>query len=1760
MVTATKKKNSQEKLPRDKYFGLIEHAADGIAIVQDGVFKLVNTALSGICGYDTEELLDMPFTKLLTPESQQLTLERYQARMAGKKVPAVYEVKAVTKSGEIRDIEINAALTEYEGKAADEVIIRDITERKQAEEEIARLAKFPNENPNPVMRVAQDGIVLYANKAALPLINKWKCQVGQQLPKYWRKLISGVLRSGSRKDVEINVGKQIISVTLSPVADKGYVNLYGLDITERKRSEAALRESEEEKNTIIEEAPVGICHTDLKGTIKYVNKRFEEESGYSREEIVGKNALKLDWFPEDTLRHFMQRMAARLGGKPHRYWETQFKRKDGTWIWVTTEGKAIKKLGVPVGFQILANNITERKQAAEALQESEEKYKTLVEDAPIGIYFNDFGGTFLYGNKKAEEITGFKREELLGQSFLKLKLLDPKELAKALKLLALNKLGKATGPDRFVLNRKDGTKSIAEIRTRITTVGGKKLVLGMVEDITERKKAKDALQAEKNKLQSVIDAMADGLSIQDKDFNIIYQNEPSLIGAGRDCQGEKCYQAYEARDKVCERCPVEKAFKDGRSHTAERTHLTPSGEVTFWENTASPIKDAQGNIVSCLEITRDITERKKAEQALADEATRRRILVDQSRDGIVVLDQDGKVYETNKQFAEMLGYTPEETAQLNVWDWEYLYPPERVLEMIRTVDEAGDHFETQHRRKDGSVYDVEISTNGAVVAGQKLIFCVCRDITERKKAERTLEESQKFSNSLLESSPNPILVINPDTSVRYVNPAFEKLTGFTPAETAGRKAPYPWWPERKREEITAAFKDAIAHGGRKTERNFQKKNGERFWAAVNSAPVVQEGKPIYFLLNWVDITERKRVEERLRLAESGVKASVSAIGITDLNGNLIYVNPAHADIFGYDSPEEMLGKNIISLFKEADEIKAGIETSRATGGATLVEAVMKRKDGTEFTAEIRASTIMDAQGQPMGLTASIVDITERKRAEEALKESEERYRAVIEGAHDMIQSVALDGSINFVNQAWLDTLGYTKADLPKLNLFEVIHSDSLPHCQEMFNKVITGETAHNVQATFLTKDGREILVEGNATPRLIGDKVVATQGIFRDITERKQMEQQLQEKNEQLDAQNEELRAINEELRATEEELQHSQERLERMFESATDGIIVTTLDGTVLKVNERAAQIIGYASDDELLGKSCFDCVAPSDHQKMANNMQRVIKEGLIKRQEYTLRKADGTEFPAELSTNVIKDASGKAIGLITIARDITERKQMERLFKTVTNSSPVGICIIQDGNFQMVNPQFQKLTGYSEEELLGRDSLDLILADDRDTVRKNAIKMLKGELSSPYQFRVVDKNGEYRWVMETVSSIPYRGRRAILGNYMDITERRQTEERERQLEQELNLAGRLASIGQLAAGVAHEINNPLTGVIGFSHLMLSRDIPEDIKQDLQVIHSEAQRVAKIVENLLVFAHQRKTGREYVNINDIINRVLELRTYEMKVNNIEVEARLASELPLTIADAGQLQQVFLNIVLNAEHFMAKAHNRGRLVVKTEEVNGNIRASFTDDGTGISLENLDKIFNPFFTTKEVGKGTGLGLSICHSIITQHQGRIYAQSQLGKGATFVIELPIVAEPVQTGKAKETGKEPEKSPGAKILVVDDEKAILTFLSRLLTGWGHTVETINNADTALERLKTERYSLILLDIKLPGMSGIELYHHIEKTVPALTRRVMFITGDVMEGTTREFLEKSRAAHITKPLDIEALKKMINHALNQTQAAPVA
>jgi len=379
------------------------------------------------------------------------------------------------------------------------------------------------------------------------------------------------------------------------------------------------------------------------------------------------------------------------------------------------------------------------------------------------------------------------------------------------------------------------------------------------------------------------------------------------------------------------------------------------------------------------------------------------------------------------------------------------------------------------------------------------------------------------------------------------------------------------------------------------------------------------------------------------------------------------------------------------------------------------------------------------------------------------------------------------------------------------------------------------------------------------------------------------------------------------------------------------------------------------------------------------------------------------------------------------------------------------------------------------------------------------------------------------------------------------DTSERKRVEEERLKLERRAQISSRLVAIGEMASGIAHEINNPLTAVIGYAHLLLDQEIPEHLRADLEMINEGAQRVSGIINRLLTFARQHRPRREAVDINSVITSTLELYAYELKTSNIEVITRLSQGNIVTVADPGQLQQLFLNIIVNAEKEIKSTRNGGRLTLSSEKKDGWIRVSIADDGPGIPAENLQRIFDPFFSTREIGEGTGLGLSVCHGIAAEHGGRIYAESEPPGGTTFFIELPVVT--MESDPAPPAAQRQEAvRQGAKILVVDDEQAIRGLITQVLAGEGHQVTAVDNPEQALARLQIERYNLILMDLKMPGMSGIELYGRIRKIAHSLARRVMFITGDVMGEDTKQFLKQYQARYIIKPFGIQELKKEVN------------
>jgi signal transduction histidine kinase len=251
---------------------------------------------------------------------------------------------------------------------------------------------------------------------------------------------------------------------------------------------------------------------------------------------------------------------------------------------------------------------------------------------------------------------------------------------------------------------------------------------------------------------------------------------------------------------------------------------------------------------------------------------------------------------------------------------------------------------------------------------------------------------------------------------------------------------------------------------------------------------------------------------------------------------------------------------------------------------------------------------------------------------------------------------------------------------------------------------------------------------------------------------------------------------------------------------------------------------------------------------------------------------------------------------------------------------------------------------------------------------------------------------------------------------------ERKRAKERESELQRQLDLSRRLVSVGVMTTGVAHEVNNPLAKIIGFTELLMQKGISEEVREEVRAINENAHQVAEIVQNLLTFAQEQELERKYVDINGLIESTLAMRAHTLETNNIRITTQLDPELPRVLADGAQLQQVFLNLIVNSGAAMKAAHGEGNLLIKTEVIDKAVQITFADDGTGITEENLWYLFVPFFTTRGLGKGTGLGLSICYGIISQHGGRIYAKSELGKGATFFVELPIAAGERQPDSAK------------------------------------------------------------------------------------------------------------------------------------------
>jgi nitrogen-specific signal transduction histidine kinase/BarA-like signal transduction histidine kinase len=384
------------------------------------------------------------------------------------------------------------------------------------------------------------------------------------------------------------------------------------------------------------------------------------------------------------------------------------------------------------------------------------------------------------------------------------------------------------------------------------------------------------------------------------------------------------------------------------------------------------------------------------------------------------------------------------------------------------------------------------------------------------------------------------------------------------------------------------------------------------------------------------------------------------------------------------------------------------------------------------------------------------------------------------------------------------------------------------------------------------------------------------------------------------------------------------------------------------------------------------------------------------------------------------------------------------------------------------------------------------------------------------------------------------------------DVSERKRLDDQSRDLYQQLLQAEKMAALGQTISGVAHELNNPLATILSWAERLSEKAVDDATRRGLDVILGESERAARIVRNLLTFARKRQSTRSLIDLNQVVRDTMALRAYEQRLSNIDVVAALASGLPPVFADAHQIQQVLLNLMINAEQAMLGAHGRGSLVIRTwhDAEHDAVALQVSDDGPGIPVEVKGKIFDPFFTTKETGKGTGLGLTVAYAIVQEHGGSIRAESPPAGGASFTVELPVSSvEAIPRHRRSNTTAGLTRE--ARVLLVEDERALAMAVSEALTDAGLLVDHAGDGEEALARVRHGHYDLVICDLKMPKVDGISLYRAIAAATPALARRVIFVTGDVAGADAERFLEESGCTWLAKPFRLGDLLRSVRDAL---------
>jgi PAS domain S-box-containing protein len=1045
-----------------------------------------------------------------------------------------------------------------------------------------------------------------------------------------------------------------------------------------------------------------------------------------------------------------------------------------------------------------------------------------------------------------------------------------------------------------------------------------------------------------------------------------------------------------------------------------KRYMHKEGHILWGEVSSSVIRDTQGNPIYFISYVLDITERKRVEEALRESQESWITTFNAMTDWVCLMDPiTHTIINTNKIGEEFTGCPTNEMVG------------KKCYKIVHNLDKPHPDCPVQRIRKSKKREELEIklgedgpwllvSVDPVFDENRKMtnVVHVVKNITERKLAEEALRESEANFRTLVETIPDLVWLKNPDGVYLSCNHRFESLFGVKEEEIVG-KTDYDFVSKDQAEFFRN--KDLLAiEAGKPTineeEVTFADDGHKEFLETIKTPLFDSDGSLIGVLGVGRDITERRKAEKELLLKDQIFESALSANSTSRVDGIINHANAAFVKTWGYDSLEEIVGHPISYFFVNPDDALPILESLNKTD-MWEGDFLAKRKDGSTFIAQSLASSIRDEKGGLVGYHSSVIDTSERKQAEKALRESEEKVRTLYDSSSDAIMLLDEKGFFD-CNEATLRLFGCASREE-----FCSRHpgdfspptqpdgTDSISYAENNI-AVALKEGSKRFEHLHRRLDGTDFPAEVLLDAMELGGKKVLQARVY-DITDRKQAERKLRE--------------------------------LGQAIEKSPEGIAVADLDGRHVFVNPAWAKMHGYQVAD-LMGKP----IAILDTHEGRNNLPKIIEE--IKknsswRGEIQRVRKDGSSFPAIMTSSMVTDVKDKPIGIVGTCIDITERKQAEKAlaeseqrFRNITESMSDWIWEVDSkGVYTYVSSNVESILGYEEDEIIGRTPFDFMTPKEAERV---------GQLFQQIAANKEPINDLENWnltkdsqpVCLLTNGIPLLDKEGNLLGYRgvdkDITETKRLQKLESRAE-------RLETAGTIAGQVAHDFNNLLGPIMAYPE-MIREELPHDHKarEYLDIIEYAARRIAEINQDLLTMGRRGHYTLNVLDLNDIVLQAVQ--GIESRAETVTCENDLCEDLLRIKGGSAQLHRMLTNLLANAQDAMEDV---GRITIKTENYYADdtviafgrvprgeyVKLTVSDNGCGIPDDIIQKILDPFFTTKTTSKkrGSGLGLSVVDAVMKDHNGYLDLSSKVGHGTSFHLYFPITREVAEEDESEHSG---------------------------------------------------------------------------------------------------------------------------------------